>query len=80
MTRSAAPVERGGVVGVGDGDRAQAGGARRLETPLRILDRDAVGLRRAWPPHAAEQQRHRAQIRIGRRLAGGRVLGGDDRA
>ena len=72
---------RGQVAGrirVGHRNRAKSCGAGRVEPPVRVFDRDAVG--GAESADRRGELRQSAQIRIGRRLADRRVLGGDDRA
>src|SRR5881227_4239099 len=71
--------QRGCVVSVRNGDRFQARGPRRLQSPQGIFDRDAfTGVEIG--AGSGRQERNGAQIRIGRRFADERVLRGDDRA
>ena len=71
--------ERARRIGVGDGDRAEAGGPRRLEAPMRVLDRDTFGRGESLAA-GGRQAIDGAQVRVGCRFAGGAVFGGDDGA
>ena len=68
-----------GGIRVRDADGSQSRGARRLQTPMGIFNRDAFGPGRRRSPIAARRAAPGVQIRIGRGLARRRVLRCDDR-